>query len=527
MRVDVIVIVEETLESIMNWQLKPDDKGRLCALRTTRDNQSIQTPARAWGELTRQINRRALGGNHNPVEIFLYLRDGLRDSIEEYDVLKGIVADGRNHALGGKLYVVWDDRALELSFYELDALNMLVKCFRGLLRERVTDVIEITRGETPLGELSFNEQKKIIRGRADTSQKRQETLKGFVSKDGWSYGLRNESRMLESLLSEFVKDGYLPSTSPNNLIIFDASPEFGVEELLGEFGKGPQNLKRVVATTLESYSAILKYQRQSEAPPIEVTLFKGTLEMVYALLLLNDAGKSEVRREDADSDKTIEQESIQSSTPVEIKYVKLSPHLIFGPASEESPLRLLITSAFEGSKMLHSRSEAEEIGALLRELSFRTEVEKHLYIDCESFGSLLESKSFTAWIHLSHGDEDGMYDSQLKMCLPPERWLNCFKAYGRRSLKLALFSVCQSAPTAKLFAKAGVEVAIGFKKDVHTDATTILAQKVVSAAMQVGSNQEVVLKAFAEACESLASRTFNEGVSYLDVKPVAYRSTRT
>ncbi|HVG21088.1 MAG TPA: hypothetical protein VNI02_18725, partial [Blastocatellia bacterium] len=344
-------MVEETLESIMNWQLKPDDEGRLCALRTTRDKQSIQISAgRAWNELTRKINRRASGGRQAMVEIFLYLRDGLRGSIEEYDVLKGIVAAARNHALGGKLYVVWDDRALEISFYDLDALNMLVKCFRGLLRERVTDVIEITRGEKTLGELGFDEQKKIIRGRADSSQNRQKTLKGFFSEDGWSYGLRNESRMLESLLSEFVKDGYIPPASPNNVIIFDASPQFGVEELLGEFGEVPQGLKSVVATTLESYSAILKYQRQAKTPHVEVVLFKGTLEMVYTLLLLNDAEKSEARQEYADADKASEQESVRSSTSVGIKIVKLLPRPIFGPAGEESPPRLLITSAFESSE---------------------------------------------------------------------------------------------------------------------------------------------------------------------------------
>jgi hypothetical protein len=524
MRVDVIVMAGGgTRESIMDWQLKPDTSGQLCV---RRKGVPGRTPAETWEELTGEINRRALAGRHSPVEIFLYLRDGLRGSLEEYDVLKDFVVTARRHALGGGIYVVWDAGALETDFYELDALNTLVVCFRGLLEERVTDIIEITRRQGPLGKLSLKERTKIIRGRTVSSQRRRERLKALASEGSWDYVLPNEARFLESFLSEFVRDGVLPPSGPNHLIIFDDAPMLGADELLSEFDKTHPGGRGVVAATLESYSALLKSQRAPESPRREVILFEGTLEAVYALLLLNDAGSPGARPKRPVAGEQPVREGDRADVLVEVKEVKLIKGPMFSAPAVSSPPRLLITSAFDGRQQSHRRREAAEIGALLRELPSLPDVEVRQYVDCESLPSLLESDQFTAWIHLGHGNDDGMYDSRLNLCLPPSRWLNCFKAYKTRSLKLALFSVCRSSPVAKLFARAGAGVAIGFKNEVLTDATEILVQKVVPAALRGGSDEAATLEAFRDACGSLAARADELGVSYIESRPVAFCPVR-
>jgi hypothetical protein len=355
-----------------------------------------------------------------------------------------------------------------------------------------------------------------------------------VSQDGWSYDLppearfSPEARFLVSFLNEFVKKGTLPSSSPNRLIIFDDSLRFGAKDvatLFAEIGKAHPEGRRAVAATLKSHWDILEHRRDTQTPdaqtlPPEMVLCRRTLEAVYALLLLNDVRRAETRREQSDA--AVERKRGRAVASVAIKKIKLKSRPTLSLPASQSPLRLLITTAFDGRESSHRLGEAAEIGALLYEMSFGADVEVHQYVDCESFAGLLESRQFTAWIHIGHGDKDGMYDSRLRMCLPPSRWLNCFTGYDLRSLKLALFSVCNSSPVAQRFASHGVSVAIGFKNEPHTDATEILTRKVVPAAMRLGSDEAVILGAFHDACQSLAARTFNQGVSYIEARPIAF-----
>ena len=82
------------------------------------------------------------------------------------------------------------------------------------------------------------------------------------------------------------------------------------------------------------------------------------------------------------------------------------------------------------------------------------------------------------------------------------------------------------ANAARLFASFGVGVAIGFKHEVLDVAPEILTRKVVPAAMQSGGNQEAILMAFRDACRSLAARITDDGESYAEAQPVAFRSLR-
>src|SRR5215213_277107 len=206
MQVDVIVMAEKNTQSIMDWQLRPDRNGKL---RAVYPNGSVKTPERAWKDLALTINRRALRGNHTPLEVFLYLREGLHNSIYDYGILESIVAGALDHAWYGKLYVAWDrlpEKAFAQTFSEESNRILLAKCFCAFLREGVADLIEVTRKEKLQEDFTFEEKKKILRGCAVNAEKRREALKAVVSEEGWGYVLRNEAWLLDRLLNEFATD---------------------------------------------------------------------------------------------------------------------------------------------------------------------------------------------------------------------------------------------------------------------------------------------------------------------------------
>lgn len=507
--------MEKKTQSIADWQLRPNRNGDLRAV--YRNGESL-TPERAWKDLALKINRRALRGSHAPVEIFLYLRDGLHDSIYNYGILEETVAAARDHAWGGRLYVVWESvpaTMFEPTFGEGSDQILLARSFCAFLREGVTDLLEITRRDKPGEGVTFEDEKRILRGCAVASERRRDALRAAVSEDGWGYVLRSEAWLLEDLLKELLTEGCLPASGSNHVAIFDAVPRFGPKELLDKFRRVNRTNAGIVAATPEGYSRDLDYQCTIGAPPLELVTFNGIFEIVYALLQLNKA-----RRHDGAAG------GFAGNVPVDIEAVELSASRFFPASGSRPSSRLLITSAFHpGEERDQSIAAAREVGEMLRALPFHLDIEVHPCITCESLPDLLESGEFAAWIHLSHGeDSKGLYEPQSEEYASPERWLACFTSY-RNSLRLALFSSCESAVVARLFAESGVGVAIGFKKEVLVEATRLLVSTVVRAAMQLGGDEESILAAFRDACERLAARTIaldGRDVSYIAAQPVAF-----
>lgn len=521
LRVDVIVMFKEDAYSINDWVLQTDDSGNFGGVP---DNDLSQIPETKWGDMALEINNRARSGKHEPVEIFLYLRDGLLTSIHYFGTLKKIAAAAQHHVWAGHVYVVWDkthETTVENSFQELDKVNLLIEFCCALLQERVADLIEISLiGRSPTG-LSSEDLRRFLRGRALTSRNRRADLKALVQEDGWSHMLRNESRDLAWLLNVF-EGRCLPSSAPSHMLIYEASAGQPLEALIEK----SKAIHKVVATLGGSYSDEVKKVCDRQNPPLDILTFQSIFEVFYALLQLNDAGKAKKRLEGSYLNGQIEQGISNADVPVEIEYVEIDKVPRFPPSTTTSPLNLLITSAFDDkAEPDHSKAAAKEIGSIRRNVTSLQDVEVHPYMSCQSFPKLLESKQYTAWIHLSHGAEGKLYDPQKELYVPPESWLNCFKAYGD-SLSLVIFSSCSSARAAKLFATAGVGIAIGFKNKVLPVATEILAQKVVPAAMHSGGNQEVILKAFHDACRSLAARITDKGENYNDAQPIAFCSIR-
>lgn len=518
MRVDIIVMIEGTDHSIMDWTLNIDD--------------IIQQPLTRWKELALKINRRAKRGKHRRIDIFLYLRDGLLKSIRNHEILKDLVATARNHVWAGNVYVVWDktrDTTVE-GFAPLDKRNLLVNFYHALLEERVTNLIEIRPIRRASAEFASQKLRGVLRERAATLAKRRTDLKALVQEGGWSPVLRNESRELARLLKVFIKEGHLSSSAPNEVLIFEASAGQSVKALIAR-SKGP---RRVIAATVETESRVDAATIETESDDLRrdraavqrVLVFHNVFQIIYALLQLYDAEKSKRDHESYYANVLANASAPAFLSPVEIETVEVVKEARFPTPTATSPLSVLITSAFDDkAEPGQSIAAASEIGAILRNVTSLQDVEVHPYMSCQSFPRLLESKQYTVWIHLSHGKGGNLYDPKTDQYILPEIWLNCFKAY-KGGLSLAIFSSCNSADAARLFASFGVGVAIGFRHKVLSVAPEILTQKVVPAAMHSGGDQEAILATFRDACRSLEARVTKDGENYAEARPVAFRSLR-
>jgi hypothetical protein len=507
MQIDAIILLQGTTEAIEAWRFNTDQNGQFY---TVNEPGSHIPHKDKWEELAIKINRLAYGGAHTPVDVFLYLRDPLRETFYNYGHLKNIVNYARNHTWAGNLYLVWDQQA-GTAFSSLYPGNAIVleKWFQVLSEERVTDLIEITKEIKS----KYPDALNLLRVCADVAKQRRNNLRGFVTAEGWGVILRNEASLPEAFIKILVKAKLLPSDTTNKVIFFDQKPHFGLIELLDKSRRLSQEGSRLVTSLPKINSNELKYlcNREGLNEPID---FNGTFEWLYALIRLNQASRASAPTPLVG----YSQEYFEGVEPSEERLFRLELN--------DGNLRLLVTSAFH-----HKDGEgyciaaAQEIGALLRYLPFNIDIEVHPYINCGSLPGVLKDKQFTAWLHLGHGKSgQGLCEAGNEEYASPKRWLACFKAY-QRNLQLVLLSVCESADIARLFAAAGVRVAIGFENEVLTGATKILTEKVIPAALQTGDRQEAIIVAFQEACRSLSSRTDlhnGEEKSYIDARPRAF-----
>ncbi len=517
MQIDVIVLRQGTNHSIAAWRSWTEANGKFYA----RNQQGTPVPTEEmWQDLAFTINRLACDDTPTPVDVFLYLRDPLVESLYNYALLKEIVSEARNHAWAGNLYLAWDQegntfpkaypgRAYAGKTHDGNAIR-LEKWFRTLSEEGVTDLIEITK-ET---KSKYSDALNLLRECGDATQERRRDLRGLVTKGGWGVVLRNEASFLKDFIKLLVKKGeLLPSDPENNVVFFDQKPHFGLIELLDKSRKLSGNGNRFITTLSRVNSEELKYlcDREGLNEPFD---FNGTFEWLYALIRLNQASRASVPISLVD----LGHEYFEWVDPTEA--------MLFSPQLYPENLRLLVSSAFhhkEGEG--YCLAAAREIGALLHGMRFHIDIEVCPCITIDRLPRVLEAGPFTAWLHLSHGKNvEGLYEAGAGGYASPDRWLRCFNAY-RGSLQLVVLSACESAGLARLFAASGVRVAIGFESEVLTEATRILTEKVIPAALQPGDRQGAIIAAFQEACRSLSSRTYLHGGaqrSYIDARPRAF-----
>ncbi|HKR60575.1 MAG TPA: hypothetical protein VJS64_12720, partial [Pyrinomonadaceae bacterium] len=226
--------------------------------------------------------------------------------------------------------------------------------------------------------------------------------------------------------------------------------------------------------------------------------FRGLLELRYFLLRLNRLCQS---REDVLA-LTVEAVNVDRQ--------------IFYVESRHRP-RLLITSAFHPVDHEPNCLEAvKDVGTILRSAPPHSECYIHPYFRADDLANLLKRMpELIAWVHMGHGGESGLldiYGNSIKL----ENWFVRLQHSGA-SLPLMFLSVCESAPVAHKFARAGVGVAIGFENKVLPEMCRTLVAPVVSAALLSGGSRRAILQAY--------NQVFNSAPETARIfKPKAYYS---
>ena len=214
MQIDVIVLRHGTNHSVGAWQSNTERDGQIYTL----NQQGIRIRHEdAWADLAVKINQLACDDIHMPADVFLYLRDPLLEGLYNYDLVRRIVREARNHAWAGNLYLAWDKEG-NTAFPTVYAgkAQILEQWFRVLSEESVTDLIEISKHARSKEQNEYN----MLRTRALSAENRRKDLQRSVSDDGWSAILRDEARFLEDFLRLMVKTKLLPSDGKNHIVFY-------------------------------------------------------------------------------------------------------------------------------------------------------------------------------------------------------------------------------------------------------------------------------------------------------------------
>jgi hypothetical protein len=536
MIIDVTVLLRETVEEVAIWRYETDQHGRLC-VRDGRGNDL--TAETSWERLALDINRRACESSRLPVDVFLILRGPLVENLYRPDLLAEIVNHAREHTWGGAIYVVWDQKP-EATFERLYKGNEVVlkKWFGTLVESGVTDLVEVKKRHR----LVEPDEKKILYERGLESRQRREGLRGFISRGGWRVVLRDGAHFLDDFLKEFKVSGQQLPAGDNLAVFYDQRPPRGWRQLLEAARAHGQGGRRFVAALSRSSEKDLWDVREMwerESPGAGLLPFKGTFEWLYAFIRLAHAGRP--------------------SPPARTPDLTHDAIVWVGPAGREprdpepgggGDERLLITSAFalrragenafraaaegalreaEERQAAHCLDAAKEVGDVLRDLPFHVEVDVRHCVTAERLPDFLEGGVFTAWLHLGHGDRRGLFEEATGQHASSRRWLDCFDGC-ESSLRLVVFSACESADLARSFAEAGVaRVAIGFENPVLTRATRKLSGLVMPAALGDGERREPILHAFLESLVALRRRGYEErgeDRQYSDAGPRAFVAGR-
>lgn len=456
-----------------------------------------------WRRIALDLPRQAMAGKVSAVEVFLCLRSELLTDLVNYKAIKDAISAARASSWGASIYVVVDNRR-----YSRDDLINHVFTFRNWFEEiykaGATDVIHanIALLDSP-SEADRAQALLNIQSSASNSRLRQMALWPVAQ---WRCLLRKEDVFLHSFLSAFgtYSEASLPRSLSGNLltIIEDSSASTQkrlIDKALISCPQGKQLVAVRYPAQPSSYVRDLK-----DLGRLEVVWYRGSFELAYMLQSLNARWRSHEVQKRGD-----------------VRKVTLDPQPLFQASGAASPPTLLLTSSFDPySDEENCLIAAREAGQATRRKPAHTDCLVQPSVTCQNLPDLLDSLAapLTAWLHLGHGDKhDGLGEAVGGTFQSPQRWLECFSAYGS-SLPLVVFSTCESTTIAQHFAQAGAAVAIGFDKEVPSEACEYLTSEVIGAALNFNGDCEAILQAFHTGCARLEARGFK------GLGPVAFYS---
>jgi hypothetical protein len=489
MAIDVIILPEGGTQYISPWR---ENEG-------WHKNVGYDFQFEEWQKNVLSLASRALSGNCLQTAVFLcLLGDHLVDRYD-YHVIQELLKLARDYSWGANIYLA-KDYHIKISSGQILAQAALSSWFVTAFEAGATDIVEV-----PIDRSGFNPiDANPLRIGSDLSRQRHELLQLMVS-----CILPETATGLFTFLDPFVEYSLDPTYSRNLLIIIDKLNP--IDQLAFA--------RKVLRRYPEATCAIVLYGYNMKASPklrefcytqnLRLIHCRGPFELRYFLLRLN---------------KTAMKRTVRAMGKVEV--VTLNENPIFDPVdifdaveSSESP-SLLITSSFHPhTDFEHCIEASRDAGRITFNIPPNTRYQVHPALDGHFIPLLLRDRSaLTAWVYLGHGDgTKGLQVASSGAFEAPELWLSRFSSYGKR-LPLAFFSACQSAPTARRFAEAGVGIAIGFEEDVPPEACRLLAAEVIRAALRTGGNRQEILNAFYVGCTDLLA------TGYIRTGPIAFYS---
>lgn len=545
MQLDVVVLRRLTTEEIDSWRYVPDGHGGI--ITQHKDGKCLASDE-SWRELAVAINQMACAGSQHDTyvplqtDVFLIMSGLLRGNLSTVPKLENIINEARNHTWGADIYLVWDQTP-DNSFIRLygASVTKLEQFFGAVLNARVTDLIEVTANAKKKEPDEYSR----LSESALKSKKRWEKLRELVDEDGWEILLHDRSLVINRFLDTLFEKEPELTTGKNLAVFYEHDPRQdrmgGLTYLYGKSAKfyGGGNL--LAATILERDENDLRVLWKEKNPEAESFHFNGIWEWLYTFIRLRRAGG----RGTAAAEKT-------DGRHEPVGLVEPSERMLSRHEPDPRGRSLLVTSSFHVKERLTRNDDpqrpdrerafcvhaANEIGDMLHGLPFHIAIEVHHCITCEQLPDLLKDKSFTAWLHLGHGQrEGGLLEApagpwEIEQYASPERWRDCFNVYEER-LPLVIFSACESSGIARMFAGSVSRIAIGFENEVLTRATRRFSAEVMPAALRAGDRQAAILQAFRAACAMLSSKSRSGGGEeehrqkerFSDAEPRAFMSS--
>jgi hypothetical protein len=534
MRIEIIVLSRHTLKQIVVWEYVIDSDGPMV---TKYDGEIFPDHEDVWENLALSINQLACADSgksadlHLPVDLFLFVRESLVEHLGKQEDLaehlrknihlEKLVKAAHEHTWGGNIYVAWE-QAPETMFdalYNRSRAN-LEEWFGKLIQSGVADILEISKNDHKKEPNEYDR----LHYRARASDERREGLRKLLNGGDWNVALHDDAFLIGEFLQTLVGPELESTPSKNLAVLYDKMPtkRTSWEQRFLKLHQSYTDGNLFVATTVQGDMSRTEMLWRQKSPGMKLFCFNGALEWLYSFVRLKHASQPALPRPTTAQ----LQDDVFWVPPSDIMLRRSEPGV--------ADLRLLVTSAFHVKPKrafdddLRRReveeqyciATANEIGDVIRNLPFGVAVEIHHCIKCERLPDILKNKSFTAWLHLSHGSVKGLEEDRAGIPVSPLRWRDSFNVYEER-LPLVIFSACESTAVAELFAESIASVAIGFLNPVWTTATRKLSAKVIPAALRAGGRQSVILEAFGKAVMELSSISY-PGVRGSDANPKAF-----
>jgi hypothetical protein len=458
-----------------------------------------------WKQVALDLTRKAQEGKFSVVEVFICVYGEHLSDLLNYKDIREAVSASRAHSWGASTYVVVDngrDYRSEL----IDHVATFQSWFDEIYKAGATDVLHTSLNLFDSG--SESDRMKALsnlQSSASNSRLRQRALPPVAK---WRCLLRKEDAFLHRFLGAFepYSEASLPLQLDGNLLtILEVNSPITQKNLVDKALISCHDGKHLVAMRHPCLpSAYLRHLK--DIGRLEVVSYRGSFELVYMLQWLNAKWRNR-----------------KVQTRGKEKQVVLNPQPVFQPIRNAVQPTLLLTSAFDpDTDEENCLLAAREAGQATRRKPSHAEYLVQPSVTCQNLPGLLDSLSapLTVWLHLGHGIKRiGLEEAVSGEIQSPRRWLECFSAYGS-SLSLVVFSTCESTTIARRFAQAGAGVAIGFEKEVPSEACEYLTAEVVGAALNFNGDFQAILQAFHIGCARLVAH------GHRDLGPVAFYSQK-